>query len=166
MLASCDPKQDEIITENPKGKFNPEAMITIRPAKGVSLRSDVTGLTALEIVQQTMGVTFRCNWFSNTYYEDVKILDRGFGENQRDYSIPALKMFGSDIIANDGVFVKDFIYGTDFFLINNELDTIGYIPQSVIDSARISIESAFADSNYVEVYKLFNEAFTFRPITK
>ena len=31
--------------------------------------------------------------------------------------------------------------------------------------AQIKIEKAFADSNYTEVYKLFNEAFRFKPIT-
>jgi len=163
LLIGCDPKQDEII-ETPKGEFNPEAMITIRPANGVALRSQTSGLTALQIVQQTMAITFQSQWFSNNYSEDKRILDRGFNDAQRDYSIPALKMFGSDIITNDGTFMKEFIYGTNLYLITSELDTIAYIPQSVIDSARISIETAFTDSNYVEVYRLFNEAFTFVPI--
>jgi len=163
IFVGCDPKQDEII-ETPKGKFNPEAMITIRPAKGVALRSQVNDLTALQIVKETVNIKFQSQWFSNIYTEDAKILARGFNDQQRDESIPALKMFGTDIIAQDGSFMKEFIYGTNVCFTNNSNDTIAYIPQSVIDSARILIEAAFADSNYVEVYRLFNESFTFQPI--
>ena len=46
LLISCDPKDIPDV----KGKLDPNAMITIRPAKGVKLRSTITGLTALEVV--------------------------------------------------------------------------------------------------------------------
>lgn len=157
---SCDPDTPDVN----KGKLDPNAMILIKPAKGVQLRSTVTGLTALEIVEQTMNMTFQTHYFGNKYSEEVVIADRGFGDNQRDYDLPALMMFGTDIIQTDGSYQRDFIYGTDFYLVNSELDTIGYIPQSVIDNARILIEDAYSDSNYTEVYHLFNEAFTFLPI--
>lgn len=160
LLISCDPEN----VPEPKGKLDPNAMITIRPAKGVQLRSTVSGLTALEIVEQTMGITFQSNYFSNRYYDEIKILDRGFGDNQRDYNLPALLMFSTDIIETDGSYQRDFIYGTEFYLINSDLDTIGFIPQQVIDDARVKIELALADENYTEVYRLFNEAFTFLPI--
>lgn len=44
-------------------------------------------------------------------------------------------------------------------------DTIAYIPNAVMREAQVKIEKAFNDSNYTEVYKLFNETFRFRPIT-
>ena len=44
-------------------------------------------------------------------------------------------------------------------------DTIAYLPTSVMREAQIKIEKAFNDSNYTEVYRLFNEAFRFKPIT-
>lgn len=157
---SCDPDTPDVN----KGKLDPNAMILIKPAKGVQLRSTVTGLTALEIVEQTMGMTFQSHYFSNKYYEDIKILDRGFGDNQRDYNLPALMMFSTDIIQTDGSYQRDFVYSTNVFLINSDLDTIGYIPQTVIDDARVKIELALADENYTEVYRFFNEAFTFLPI--
>ena len=159
-FASCDKKD----LPEPKGKLNPNAMITIRPAKGVKLRSTITGLTGLEIVEQTMNMTFRTHYFGNKYSEEVVIADRGFGDNQRDYDLPALMMFSTDIIQTDGSYQRDFIYGFDFYLVNSSLDTIGYIPQTVIDDARIKIEIALADENYTEIYKLFNDAFTFLPI--
>lgn len=149
-----------------KGKLDPNAMIIIRPASGVQLKSTVPGLTALEIVEQTMGVTFRSHYGGSTYYEDVMTLDRGFNDAQRDLSIPALKMFGTDIITAEGEYVKEFIYGTDFYLITYDLDTIAHIPQTVINNARVLIEAAYNDENYTEVYRLFNEAFTFLPISE
>lgn len=45
------------------------------------------------------------------------------------------------------------------------VDTIAYLPTSVMREAQIKIEKAFNDSNYTEVYRLFNEAFRFKPIT-
>lgn len=45
------------------------------------------------------------------------------------------------------------------------VDTIAYLPAAVMREAQVKIEKAFSDSNYTEVYKLFNEAFRFKPIT-
>lgn len=45
------------------------------------------------------------------------------------------------------------------------VDTIAYLPASVMREAQVKIEKAFSDSNYTEVYRLFNEAFRFKPIT-
>jgi hypothetical protein len=160
LFVNCDPKD----VPEPKGKFDPNAMITIRPAKGVQLRSTVPGLTATEIVEQTVNIKFQSQWWSNVYSEEPKELSRGFAEAQRDLTIPALKMWGTDIIAQDGSFMKEFIYGTDVYLTDNNNDTIGYVPQSVINSARTLIEAAYDDENYTEVYRLFDEAFTFLPI--
>ena len=160
-LVSCE--KDPVID---KGKLDPNATILIRAGKGVKTRAFVSDLTGLEIVEQTMNMTFKSHYFSGIYYDEIKILDRGFGDNQRDFDIPALKMFGTDIIETDGRFIKDFLYGTEFYLVNQNVDTIGYIPQSVIDNARILIETAYNDENYTEVYDLFNTAFTFLPISE
>ena len=45
------------------------------------------------------------------------------------------------------------------------LDTIAYLPNSIMREAQDKIERAFNDSNYTEVYKLFHETFKFKPIT-
>ena len=163
LLIGCDPKQDEII-ETPKGEFNPEAMITIRPAKGVALRSDIPNLTALQIVEQALNIKWQSRWFGNIYWDDVKQIGRSFPDQYKDFNIPALKMLGMDIIDDDGKFYRDFIYGYNVVITDNNNDTIAFVPDSVINKARPLIEAAFADSNYVEVYRLFNEAFTFQPI--
>lgn len=75
-------------------------------------------------------------------------------------------MWGTDIIDQEGKFHKTFIYGTDVYLTDNNNDTIGYVPQSVINNARTLIEAAYNDENYTEVYRLFDEAFTFLPISE
>lgn len=162
-FTSCDKKDIPTID---KGKLDPNATILIKPAKGAQLKASISGLTALDIVEQTMGMTFQSHYGGSTYYEEKMTLDRGFGDNQRDFDIPALKMFGTDIIQTDGSFIKEFIYGTDVYLVTERWDTIGYIPQNVIDNARVLIEAAYNDDNYTEVYKLFNEAFTFMPISE
>ncbi|SFL10210.1 hypothetical protein SAMN05216357_112133 [Porphyromonadaceae bacterium KH3CP3RA] len=161
LFVNCDPNDTP---DNDKGKLDPNAMITIRPADGVQLKATVPGLTATEIVEQTVNIKFQSQWWSNVYSEEPKELSRGFAEAQRDLTIPALKMWGTDIIAQDGSFMKEFIYGTDVYLTDNNNDTIGYVPQSVINSARTLIEAAYDDENYTEVYRLFDEAFTFLPI--
>ena len=129
-------------------------------------RAFVENLTAMEIVEQTMGMTFQSHYGGTTYYDKPLVLARGFGDNQRDYDIPALMMFSTDIIDADGVYIKEFIYATDVYLVSEKWDTLGYIPQNVIDNARVAIESAFADKNHTEVYNLFNTAFTFLPISE
>ena len=147
-------------------RLDPNATILLRPAKGVQLRSsdNPEHLTALEIVQQT--VTMIYNNFEIA--EDGEIR-RGFADAQRDYDIPALKMWGTDIIDQIGDYQTEFIGGHDFILVRGETfeteDTIAYIPNSVIKEARISIKAAYDAGDYAKVYKLFDTAFTFIPIT-
>ena len=75
-------------------------------------------------------------------------------------------MWGIDIIAQNGEFYRDFIYGFDVYITGSNNDTIAYVPNLVIENARSLIEEAFEDENYTEVYRLFNEAFTFIPLSR
>lgn len=162
-LLSCDPEKD---LPDVKGKFDPNAMILLRPANGVQLRStSIYNLTAIQIVEQAVNIEWQSHWFGNVYSDDAKFIARSFPEPQKDYNTPALLMLGTDIIAQYGEIYKDFIYGYGFYITNGTgLDTLAYVPDSVINTARPLIEAAYADSNYAEVYRLFNEAFTFLPI--
>ncbi|MFT3904561.1 MAG: hypothetical protein QM727_15420 [Niabella sp.] len=171
VLFACNKK------DNPagKGKLDPNAMVLLRPsvankaakafsASAANWKMDVQGSPiGLAIVKNAVAIRWKSKWFSNRYYEEPKVVGRGFADSQRDLSIPALKMWGTDIITQDGDFLKDFVYGTDVYLTDNNNDTIGYIPQTVIDNARATIEAAYNAQNYTEVYRLFNEAFTFLP---
>lgn len=162
MLLSCGPKE-----ETDSFRPNPDARILLRPASGVQLRSvDTIHYTALEIVEKTMNLLFKTHYFDNKYSIEEVPAGRGFSDMQRDFTIPALKMFATDIITMDGIYQREFIYGYDFILTTHDnVDTVAYIPNSVITEARNNIETALQIENYDEVYRLFNEAFTFIPIT-
>ena len=151
-------KKDEIPD---RGQLDPDAMILIRPAQ---TKSSVVGLTNLEIVEQTLNIKWTSQWSNNIYSEYPVEIGRGFADVQRDLTIPALKMWGTDIITQEGDLLKEFLYGTDVYLTDINNDTIGYVPQSVIDNAKVQIESAYNNQDYNQVYRLFDEAFTFLPI--
>ena len=73
-------------------------------------------------------------------------------------------MWGTDIISQQGEFYKDFIYGFSVYITDSHNDTIACVPNEVIDNARVLIEAAYYAEDYEEVYRLFNEAFTFLPM--
>jgi len=160
LLISCNP---EDVPET-KGKLDPNAMIVIKPAKGVQLRSTVTGLTALEVVERALAIKFQSHYFGNVYNEDVKDIARSFRETDKDYDTPALLMPGIDVITVEGDYYRDFTHAFNVFITDNQGDTIAYVPDAVINSARPLIEAAYENENYTEVYRLFDEAFTFLPI--
>lgn len=161
-FAGCDPKD---VPEPDKGKLDPNAMITIRPAKGVKLRSTVPGLTALEVVQNAVAIKLQTRFFDDMDVGEYRNASRGFNEEtMKDFNIPALKMLGIDVINAQGDYIRDFTRSKEVFITDINGDTLAYVPNDVINTARTLIESAYADKNYTEVYRLFNEAFTFFPI--
>lgn len=97
---------------------------------------------------------------------------RGFSLNQRDTVNHRLLMWGTDIIAQNGEYETDFIEARDIILRINLRpvgyplwDTVGYIPNSVIQAAKVRIKSNFDAGKYTEVYAAFDSAFVFYPIT-
>ena len=164
-FASCDKKD----LPEPKGKLNPNAMITIRPAKGVQLRSTIANLTALEIVQRASSIHFQTQYLDDVRQNEMKVAARGFNEEtMKDFNIPALKMLGIDVINAQGQYIRDFTTAKSVFIVyvdnTNKVDTLAYVPDAVISNARPLIEAAYSEQDYDEVYRLFNEAFTFLPI--
>lgn len=160
-FVSCDPKDDPIID---KGKLDPNAMIILRPAKGVQTRSFVPGLTGLEVVQNALAIKWQTHYGAMGYTDELKEVARSFRTEQRDYSIPALLMVGIDVVTPEGNYEKTFTYAQNVFITNTSGDTIAYVPDQVIATARPLIEAAYGDKNFTEVYRLFNEAFTFLPM--
>jgi len=163
LFSSCNKKDD------PTGfKVDVYATVNIKPAVG--FRSAGEHISALEIVKKATVIHFTTS--------DLQSATRGFDKAQRDTisATPCLKMWGTDIINEQGVYEPIFIEGSNFVLeVWNgfptipyrqcKIDTIAYIPNSVIQSARISIKAAYNAGNSDEVYRLFNDAFTFVPIT-
>ncbi|MEG1623043.1 MAG: hypothetical protein RR330_06710, partial [Alistipes sp.] len=128
-----------------------------------------THLTALEIVQQVNNLSY------NNFKYFPTVLDglvRGFAYTQRDYVNERLMMWGDDIIVStDGSLNNGFIAGEDLILnrvIDEQkgtMDTIAYIKNATLRTAEAAIRKAYAEKDYATIYKLFDEAFTFVPIT-
>ena len=149
-------------------------MISIKPSASAMNAMKVKAvdsehLSALEIVKQTTLISFK----------DIQgsIWGRTFAGEQRDTISPKLLMWATDVItlggelqvdgtgfieATDVVFVR---YSTDSGDPNNVIDTIAYIPNSVLRTAETAIRAAYESKDIEECYSLFNEAYTFAPIT-
>jgi hypothetical protein len=163
LLFACERTPDVVID---KGQLDPNAKIVLHaPKSAAPAQSRVIrqGYTGLQVVQEAVNIKWRCHWFDNRYYDTEKIVARTFGDYLKDYNKPALLMWGTDIIAQEGDFTKDFIYGYSVVITDVHNDTIAYVPDSIINNARPLVEEAYNDSNYTECYRIFNEAFTFYP---
>ena len=160
---SCNPND----VPDTKGKLDPNAMITIRPGKGVHLRSTFPGLTALEVVERATSMKLQMRYFDDLDNGQYKIAGRGFNEEtMKDFNIPALKMLGIDVINAQGEYIRDLTTAKSVYITDINGDTLAYVPDDVINNARPLIEAAYAEENYTEVYRLFDEAFTFLPISE
>lgn len=186
-ITACDPKNDlpEEKKEEKKtiGKLDPSAFVRIEADKSVKVRATDD--------QYTEDGERLCTAFEVAKYGAcLNPLGKMFA-NQRDTisEHPALLMFGTDIITQEGKLLRAYLDTRDHVIVQFTLDgkpltydenmairdreaiqrikedTIAYIPNSVMDEATQKIEAAYNDSNYAEVYRLFNEAFTFKPIT-
>lgn len=155
--------------EKSDGKLDPNATISIRPAAGVKLRStNPEHLTALEIVQQTNNMAFISPSINRPSM-------RGFSDAQRDLNpdAPRLKMWGTDIIENNGnladefILAKNVVLTIDYRIIDgsDRIDTIAYIPNTTLQDAYAIIKPAFDSGDYETVYQVFDNAYRFTPIT-
>lgn len=146
-------------------KLDPNAMILLRGDESTT-KSLVNGLTPLEIVENGVNIKIQSHYGGNIYYEDLQESTYTFSETQKDFSIPALKMWGTSIISQEGEYYKDFTHGFNVYITDNNNDTIAQVADEVIINAKLLIEAAFDAEDYEEVYRIFNEAFTFQPLSK
>lgn len=139
-------------------------MISIKPASTAmgskqAVKSS-SHLTALEIVKQTTEIS-------------TPAFGRSFIKDQRDTvsATPRLLMWATDVITLDGQLQTDWITATDVVFVRYNLntplirDTIAYIPNSVLRIAGTAIRSAYSAKDIDACYTLFNNAYTFTPIT-
>ena len=157
----------------PSSKLDANAMISIRPAVGTvmkapSVKGGYAHLTALEIIRCADNIKFR-----NEKLAPNQAIGAGVSDAQRDTVNMTLKMWGIYVINTDnGGLQTTFIEATDCVIQNvisdypnSVIDTVAYIPNSVLRIAEIKIKDAYSKNDYTEVYRLFNEAFTFIPIS-
>lgn len=162
---SCD-------DDKTNGRLDPNAMISLRAGKSTQKinRAD-SHFSALEIVKQTQQIIF----INKPLYPHSIQLSRGFADSQKDYVNERLLMWGTDIIDQQGQWQEEFIGGSDIVLVRHvpnpnilgeeTLDTIAYIKNEILKQAYGSVRAAYDRGDYAEVYRLFDKAFTFEPIT-
>lgn len=166
IVASCEPNEPKAFS------IKDTDMISIRPAASAAsapmkVKASEAHLSALEIVKQADGI------FTPDF-------ERSFIKEQRDTvsTPPKLLMWATDVITLDGTLqTKDntgwvaWIDTKDVVIIRYTLpnwqgiDTIAYIPNSVLRTAETAIRAAYEAKDIEECYRLFNEAYTFTPIT-
>lgn len=162
IVASCEPNEPKAFV------IKDTDMISIRPAASavnapMKVKADDAHLSALEIVKKTTIIS-------------TPEFERSFIKEQRDTvsTPPKLLMWATDVITLNGDLQEDFITANDVVLVhystsssdpNNVIDTIAYIPNSVLRAAETSIRAAYEAKDIEECYRLFNEAYTFTPIT-
>lgn len=158
LFTACD--KDE--TKPTKGKLNPDAMILVRPDESMLLKSTINGLTPEEIVRDAYYMRFTTHWGPFGYSDEAKTLERGFPDHFKDYENNILKFQSTDIITAEGELLNDFLKSFDIFIMNELSDTIAYIPNKVLRDAEPLIEAAFEAEDFDEVYRLFDEAYTYK----
>jgi len=163
IFAAC--KKDESY------KFDGNAVVYLNGVEQPKFKSTNTQYSLYEIV--------RDEYVRMTYTDGNTKLERSFADSQRDTINNRLMMWATDILRVDGTLYYEFINSHDVFLsvpteprdqygnptYQTKWDTCGYIPQSVIDSAREQIEALYAQERYDEIYELFHTAFTFYTCT-
>lgn len=150
-LAACDKKENEAY------QFKGTEQIYLNGVNQPKFKSTTTQYTIEQIVR-----------LDNLYmYGNLEgsVFYWSFGEDRRDTTNNRLLVASTDVLTDDGRLIYDFIGLTDVYLRMFPGDTVGYIPQSVINSAREQIEALYAQERYDEIYELFHTAFTFYTCT-
>lgn len=96
----------------------------------------------------------------------------GISEKMKDYENNRIKMWGEQIISENGELVEYFMKSKNVRICNgkytdkdNHRNIIAYIPNKVMQEGWIKIKKAYDAGNYEEVYRLFQEVYTAIPIT-
>lgn len=160
LFTACD--KDE--TKPTKGKLDPDAMISISPDESFNLKALHIGLTPEEIVRDAYSMNFKTHWDAGVYREEYLTPNRGFPDSYKDFDNNILKFWATDIIKEDGTLLNLFLKGYDYFILNEANDTIAYIPNDILRAAETLIEAAYEAGYYDEVYRLFDEAYTYKAL--
>ncbi|MEG1956083.1 MAG: hypothetical protein RR066_08555, partial [Mucinivorans sp.] len=146
------------------GKLDANAKVYISPAPGVrSLDAQAAGqthLSAAEIVKQAELM------FSK---RDGMQLDMHLGDQFKDYKNVRFVGSSSWVIMQNGELETNLIRARDYLFTSTYpdlvrcKDTIAYIPNAVMIDAEIKIRAAFSAGDFAACYRLFEEAFVFKP---
>lgn len=187
VFVSCEKDKKNL---NPNAKINVTGVRSLTKAD----RADVSGegIAGTGITDSLEFIT-KYAWDCRMVKPDGLTPSRGFGLREDDYYLRRdlennkLKFWGIDAVSSDGLFLGDFVTTyTDIVITVAKweqdgpaimplgftgdgnaviLDTVAYIPNSVVLEARAKITSAFAAGDFDACYKLFDDAYVFLPTT-
>lgn len=148
VFAACEKKNEPY-------EFKTDEMVYLNGVEQPKFKSTDTQHSLYDILREP-------RLFMNVRLEGHQVNGyRFFDTPQRDTINNRLLMYATDIINERGELIYDFITATNVFIYIENGDTVGYVPQSVIDSARVQIEALYAQERYDEIYELFHTAFSF-----
>lgn len=164
-LGACGEK------DNP-GKLAPDAKLYINVVNNNMKAVDDTPtpdgeqrlLTPREVVEQA------CNFvFTDKEGDD----DSRFSimDNMKDLDNARIKLWGQQIIGEDGSLIDDFMLCRNIYVEPNRIDEAGgrviaYIPNKVMEEAWKKIQKAYKEGKYDEVYRIFQDSYQATPITE
>lgn len=149
--------------DDSKGRLDPSAKVYISPAPGVKATENTLHLSAREIVLQAENILFNSPGVSSTSSMAVDDWNRDTINNR-------LMLSATCVIASDGKLDSTFIDSRDMLLVildkrNHPTDTIAYVSDKTLKVAAKTIREAYDREDYASCYRLFEQAFTFVPIT-
>ena len=164
-LVACGEK------DNP-GKLAPDAKLYINVVDNTMKAVDDTPtpegeqrlLTPREVVEQA------CNFvFTDKEGDD----DARFSimDNMKDLDNARIKLWGQQIIREDGSLNDAFMLCRNIYVEPNRIDEAGgrviaYIPNKVMEEAWEKIQKAYKEGRYDDVYRIFQDAYQATPITE
>lgn len=164
-LGACGEK------DNP-GKLAPDAKLYINVVDNTMKAVDDTPtpdgeqrlLTPREVVEQA------CNFvFTDKEGDD----DSRFSimDNMKDLDNARIKLWGQQIIREDGSLNDAFMLCRNIYVEPNRIDEAGgrviaYIPNKVMEEAWKKIQKAYKEGRYDDVYRIFQDAYQATPITE
>lgn len=168
IFAACDKKEDEGFRWSPNDLFPIQGVD--QPTKTATVRGTMKfansqrRMTAREVTKRFLEIYPDVEW--HTTHENGGMGYLSVPPEYVDTANARIMMASCIIIEEDGSIGKDFIYNYDNYFVDTHTgDTIAYIPNSAIESARERIIELHAQERYEEIYELFQDAFVFYPCT-
>ena len=164
-LGACGEK------DNP-GKLAPDAKLYINVVDNTMKAVDDTPtpegeqrlLTPREVVEQAGNFVFT----DKEGDDDARF---SIMDNMKDLDNARIKLWGQQIIGEDGSLIDDFMLCRNIYGEPNRFDVAGgkiiaYIPNKVMEEAWEKIQKAYKEGRYDDVYRIFQDAYQATPITE